>query len=184
MRANAVQVHDCCYLEPTRCTICRDHILNIKDAPAPKPVGKGAKRTLEQATAAPPATTAAAAAAPAQPSQDNAAAAQAPADAPTGEAQPSPDGEDPGKQEADAQAQTAQDAVQQHPPALAQDTAQAAGSDQQAGSTAAASTATVSVCSCMEPGMASNTGFSGHASSVLQCVLGLPALLRRAFFRR
>lgn len=137
------------------CELCRDHILNIKDAPAPKPVGKGAKRTLEQATAVAPATTAAA---PAQPPQEDAAAAQAPAAAPTEEAQPASDGENLKRQEAKALAQTAPDVAQQHPPALDQDDAQAAGSDQQAGSIAAASTATVSTCSCTDLCMAVNKG--------------------------
>lgn len=122
--------------------MCRDHILNIKDAPAPKAAGKGAKRTLEQATAAPPAT----AAASVQPAQEASAAAQTPAEAPAAEAEELSDGSDTNKQPA-AQEQEPLDAAKLRLPELAQESAQAGTSEPQADGDAAASTTTVSVLS-------------------------------------
>ena len=120
--------------------MCRDHILNIKEAPAPKPAGKGAKRTLEQATAAPPATAAASAAPP----QEASAAAQPPVEAPAVEAEQPSDGQDLKEQPA-AQEQTLLDAAELQLPGLAQESAQAGSSEPQADGDAAASTTTVSV---------------------------------------
>lgn len=102
----------------------RDHILNIKDAPAPKPAGKGAKRTLEQATAAPPVT----AAASAQPPADVSAAAATTAEAAAAEAEQPSDGQNTQEQPA-AQEQTPSDADQPQLPGLAQETAQAGSSE-------------------------------------------------------
>ena len=120
--------------------MCRDHILNIKDAPAPKPAGKGAKRTLEQATAAPPST----AAASVQPPQEAPAAAQTPAEAPAVEAEQPSDGQDTKEQPA-AQERIPLDAAEPQLPGLAQEKAQASTSEPQADGDAAASTTTVSV---------------------------------------
>ena len=124
--------------------MCRDHILNIKDAPAPKPAGKGAKRTLEQATAAPPAT----AAASAQPAQEASAAAQTPAETPA--ETPAVEGEQPSdgqdiKEQPAAQEQTLLDAAELQLPGLSQESAQAGTSEPQDDGNAAASTVTVSV---------------------------------------
>ena len=119
--------------------MCRDHILNIKDAPAPKATGKAAKRTLEQATAAPPAT--AAPAGSPQPPVDASAAAQTSADVSAVEAEQTSDGQETKEQPA-AQEQTLPDAPQQ--PGLPQESAKAGSSDPQADGDAAASTATVS----------------------------------------
>lgn len=102
----------------------RDHILNIKDAPAPKPAGKGAKRTLEQATAAPPVT----AAASAQPAEDVSAAAATSAEAPAAEVDGQPSEGQNTREQPAAQEQTASDADQPQLPGLVQDTAQEAGS--------------------------------------------------------
>lgn len=120
--------------------MCRDHILNIKEAPAPKPAGKGAKRTLEQATAVLPAT----AAASVQPPQEASAAAQTPVEAPAVEAEQPSDGQDTKEQPA-AQEQTLLGAAELQLSELAQESAQAGASDPQADGNAAASTTTVSV---------------------------------------
>lgn len=117
-------------------SMCRDHILNIKDAPAPKAVGKGAKRTLEQATAAPPA--AAPTAPEVQPPQEGSAGAQQPA-APSAEGEQPSDGQEPTEPLA-AQEQTLQNATQEQQPGLAEGGGQSAGSDAQADYDAAMST--------------------------------------------
>lgn len=98
------------------CWLYRDHILNIKDAPAPKPAGKGAKRTLEQATAAPPVT----AAASAQPPEETSAAAATSAETPAAEAEQPSDGQNTQEQAA-AQEQIPSDADQPQLPGLAQE---------------------------------------------------------------
>ncbi len=127
------------------CPNCRDHILNIKDAPAPKAAGKGAKRTLEQVTAAPPPP--APAAAPSQLPSDApaqapaAAAAEAPAAAAAPDAGPS-DASEVKEQQPAAQEQLSTDAVQeQHQPGSVQEAAQPASSALQPGSDAAAAAA-------------------------------------------
>ena len=115
---------------------CRDHILNIKEAPAPKPVGKGAKRTLEQATAAP---AAAAPSASAQPPQEGSTDAQQAA-APSAEGEQATEGQETTGPLA-APEQTLQDATQQQQPEEA--SGQAASSEVQADGDAARSTVTV-----------------------------------------
>ena len=123
------------------CPNCRDHILNIKDAPAPKAAGKGAKRTLEQVTAAPPPP--APAAAPSQlpsdaPAQEPAAVA---AETPAAAAAPS-DTPEVKEQQPAAQEQLSTDAVQeQNQPGSIQEAAQPASSALQPGSDAAAAAA-------------------------------------------
>jgi len=127
--------------------------LNIKDAPAPKAAGKGAKRTLEQVTAAPPPP--APAAAPSQLPSDApaqapaaaaaeapaAAAAEAPAAAAAPDAGPS-DASEVKEQQPAAQEQLSTDAVQeQHQPGSVQEAAQPASSALQPGSDAAAAAA-------------------------------------------
>jgi hypothetical protein len=117
--------------------------LNIKDAPAPKAAGKGAKRTLEQVTAAPPPP--APAAAPSQLPSDAqapaAAAAEAPAAAAALDAGPS-DASEVKEQQPAAQEQLSTDAVQeQHQPGSVQEAAQPASSALQPGSDAAAAAA-------------------------------------------
>ncbi|DBA66351.1 TPA: hypothetical protein ACH3X2_002340 [Trebouxia sp. C0005] len=120
----------------------RDHILNIKDAPAPKAAGKGAKRTLEQVTAAPPLP--APAAAPSQLPSDAPAQVPAAAAAETPVAVAAPDAEpsdvpEVKEQQPAAQAQLSADAVQeQHQPGSIQEAAQPASSALQPGSDAAA----------------------------------------------
>lgn len=118
---------------------CRDHILNIKEAPAPKPVGKGAKRTLEQATAAPPSAVPAASV---QPPQEGSADAQQPA-APSAEGEQASDGQETTGLLA-AQEQTLQNATQQQQPGLAEASAEAADGVVQADGDAAMSSVTVS----------------------------------------
>lgn len=124
------------------CPNCRDHILNIKDAPAPKAAGKGAKRTLEQVTAAPPLP--APAAAPSQLPSDAPAQVPAAAAAETPVAVAAPDAEpsdvpEVKEQQPAAQAQLSADAVQeQHQPGSIQEAAQPASSALQPGSDAAA----------------------------------------------
>ena len=111
------------------CWWYRDHILNIKDAPAPKPAGKGAKRTLEQATAVPPVT----AAASAQPAEDVSAAAPTTAEAPAAEVDgQASDGQNTTTEQPAAQEQTASDADPPQLPGLAPETAQAGSSEPQA----------------------------------------------------
>ncbi len=117
--------------------------MNIKDAPAPKAAGKGAKRTLEQVTAAPPPP--APAAAPSQLPSDAqapaAAAAEAPAAAAALDAGPS-DASEVKEQQPAAQEQLSTDAVQeQHQPGSVQEAAQPASSALQPGSDAAAAAA-------------------------------------------
>ncbi|KAL3137237.1 hypothetical protein ABBQ32_006786 [Trebouxia sp. C0010 RCD-2024] len=124
----------------------RDHILNIKEAPAPKPVGKGAKRTLEQATAAP---AAAVPTASTQPPQEGSADAQQPA-APSAAGEQASDGQETTGPLA-AQEQTLQNATQQQQPGLAEASAhveasaQAAGNGVQADGDASAARSTVTV---------------------------------------
>lgn len=128
---------------------CRDHILNIKEAPAPKPVGKGAKRTLEQATAAP---AAAVPTASTQPPQEGSADAQQPA-APSAAGEQASDGQETTGPLA-AQEQTLQNATQQQQPGLAEASAhveasaQAAGNGVQADGDASAARSTVTVSAC------------------------------------
>lgn len=118
--------------------LCRDHILNIKDAPAPKAAGKGAKRTLEQATAVPPP---APLSPPPQPPSDTAAQAAAPAV--SEEAGPSATESVPTDQQPAVQEQPGADVVEERQPGV-QEAAEATGSDLQAGNDMAAATAPVS----------------------------------------
>ncbi len=145
--------------------------MNIKDAPAPKAAGKGAKRTLEQVTAAPPAL--APAAAPSQlpsdaPAQVPAAAAaetpaaaavetpaaaavETPAAAAATDAEPS-DAPEVKEQQPAAQEQLSTDAVQeQNQSGSMQEAAQPASSALQPGSDAADAADADTVCSELWP---------------------------------
>ncbi len=166
--------------------MCRDHILNIKDAPPPKPAGKGAKRTIEQATAAPPPPPPAAA--PAPPSSDTPAQAPAlePVAEPAAEAGPSADGSEIKEQQGvaasqeqpDTEAAQEQEQEQQSLGVVqeaAQTAAQTAGSALQAGSDAAASTVQVDLMklcfsfSCMSSLLSlASSGVWVHCEGMLQ----------------
>ena len=127
--------------------------MNIKDAPAPKAAGKGAKRTLEQLTAAPPPL--APAVAPSQLPSDApaqvptaaavetpaAAAVETPAAAAATDAEPS-DAPEVKEQQPAAQEQLSTDAVQeQNQSGSVQEAAQPTSSILQPGSDAAAAAA-------------------------------------------
>ena len=121
--------------------------MNIKDAPAPKAAGKGAKRTLEQVTAAPPPL--APAAAPSQLPSD--APAQVPAAAAATDAEPS-DAPEVKEQQPAAQEQLSTDAVQeQNQSGSVQEAAQPASSALQPGSDAADAADADTVCSELWP---------------------------------
>jgi len=137
--------------------------LNIKDAPAPKAAGKGAKRTLEQVTAAPPPL--APAVAPSQLPSDapaqvptaaavetpSAAAVETPAAAAATDAEPS-DAPEVKEQQPAAQEQLSTDAVQeQNQSGSVQEAAQPASSALQPGSDAADAADADTVCSELWP---------------------------------
>lgn len=137
--------------------MCREFILNLKEAPAPKPAGKGVKRSIEQATGATPAPDPAAvtlnSSATAAPDSSAAEAASVPASsaaapqATVEEATPSAGESDAQGEAADRSGKSVHSANgAQEQPGVAQQAAEAAGSLLQADSDAAQSA--VQVCLC------------------------------------